>query len=60
MELTEVLDKILVQDGLILATYSMDNGKCGYLGCICGWFGALNGALNWALRVTDGCFRVLE
>ena len=44
MELTEVLDKILVQDGLILATYSMDNGKCGYLGCICGWFGVLTGA----------------
>ena len=32
MELTEVLDKILVQDGLILATYSMDNGKCVILG----------------------------
>ena len=28
---------------------SMDIGKCGYLGCISGWFGALRGAP----RVTD-------
>ena len=44
------LNKILLQDGLILATLSMDKGKCGYLGCISGWFGALRGAP----RVTDG------
>ena len=30
------LDKILLQDGLILATLSMDKGKCGYLGSISG------------------------
>ena len=33
---TEVLDEILLRDGLILATLSMDKGKCGYLGCISG------------------------
>ena len=47
---TEVLDEILLRDGLILATLSMDKGKRGYLGCITGWYGALRGAL----RVTDG------
>ena len=46
----EVLDAILLLDGLILSTLSMDRGKCGYLGCISGWFGALSGAP----RVTDG------
>ena len=35
------LNKILLQDGLILATLSMDKGKCGYLGCISGWFRAM-------------------
>ena len=34
----EVLDGILLQDGLILATLSMDKGKCGYVGWISGWF----------------------
>ena len=48
----EVLYVISLRDGLILATLSMDKGKFGYLGCIFGWFGALNGAL----RVTEGCF----
>ena len=43
------LDKILLQDGLILATLSMDKGKCGYLGCISGWFGDPRGVT----RVTD-------
>ena len=43
------LDKILLQDGLILATLSMDKGKCGYLGCISGWFGDPRGIT----RVTD-------
>ena len=38
------LNKIILQDGLILATLSMDKGKCGYLGSISGWFGALRGA----------------
>ena len=51
----EVLDGILLQDGLILGTFTIDKGKCGYLGCIFGWFTALNGAF----RVTDGCFKVL-
>ena len=40
----EVLDAILLWDSLILATLSMDKGKCAYLGCISGWFGALRGA----------------
>ena len=30
----EVLDAILFWYGLILATLSMDIGKCDYLGCI--------------------------
>ena len=46
----DVLDAILRQDGLILATLSVDKGKCGYPSCISGWFGALRGAP----RVTDG------
>ena len=46
----EVLDAILLRDGSILATLSMDKGECGYLGCISGSFGALRGAT----RVTDG------
>ena len=49
MEKTEVLDKILLQDGLIIATLSMDKGKCGYLGSISGWFGDPRGVT----RVTD-------
>ena len=43
------LNKILLQDGLILATLSMDKGKCGYLGSISGWFGDPRGVT----RVTD-------
>ena len=39
----EVIDAIFLQDVFILATLSMDKGKCGYLECISGWFGALNG-----------------
>ena len=42
----EVLDAIFLQDGLILATLSIGKGKCGYLGCISGWFGALGGPLG--------------
>ena len=34
----EVLDAILLWDKFMLATLSMDIGKCGYLGCILGWF----------------------
>ena len=45
----EVLDGILPRDGLILATLSMDKGKCGYLGSISGWFGDPRGVT----RVTD-------
>ena len=40
----KVLDAILLRDGFILATLSMDKGKCGYLGCISDCFGALKGA----------------
>ena len=32
----EVLDAILLLDALALATLGMDEGKCGYLGCIFG------------------------
>ena len=39
----EVSDLILLQNGLTLATLSMDKGKC-YLGGISGWSGALRGA----------------
>ena len=46
----EVLDAILLREGIILATLGMDKGKCGYVGCISGWFGAL----RVAPRVTDG------
>ncbi len=46
----DVLDAILQRDGLLLASLSLDKGKCGYRGCISGWFGALRGAS----RVTDG------
>ena len=46
----EFLDAILLLDGLILAILSMDKGKCGYLGCISGWFVALRGPP----RATDG------
>ena len=46
----EVLDAILLGEGLILATLGMNKGKCGYVGCISGWFWAL----RVAPRVTDG------
>ena len=46
----KVLDAILLLDGFILATLSMDKGECDYFGCISGWFGVLRGAP----RVTDG------
>ena len=36
----EVLDAILLREGLILDTLGMDKGKCGYFGCISGWFWA--------------------
>ena len=48
--MTEDLDKISLQDGLILATLSMDEGKCNLLECISGLFGVLKGAP----RATDG------
>ena len=38
----KVSDAILPWYGLILGTLSIDKKKCGYLGCISGWF--------WALR----------
>ena len=40
----EVLVAILLLGGFILATLGKDEGKCGYLGCIFGWFGALRGS----------------
>ena len=40
----EVLDGILLRDGLILATLSVDKGRCGYVGYISGWFGVLRGS----------------
>ena len=46
----DILDAILLWNGLILATLGMGKGKCCYLGCISGWFGALRGA-PW---VADG------
>ena len=46
----EVLDGILLRDGLILAILGMDKGKCGYVGCNSGWFWAP----RVAPRVTDG------
>ena len=45
----DILDAILPLDGFILATLSLDEGKCGYLGCISGLFGDQRGAT----RVTD-------
>ena len=39
----EDLDAILLQDGLILATFTIDKRKYGYFGCISGWFEALRG-----------------
>ena len=50
-----VLDAIFLWNGLILATLSMDKGKCGYLGCISGWFWAPKGTP----RARDGWIRVL-
>ena len=44
------LDATLLLDGLILATLSMDKGKCDYLGCISDCLGILRGAP----RVTHG------
>ena len=51
----DVLDTILLRNELILAPLGMDKGKCGCLGCISGWLGAL----RRALRVTVGGLRVL-
>ena len=42
----DVLDTILLRNGLILAPLGMEKGKCGCLGCISGWFGALGGPLE--------------
>ena len=43
------LNAILPLNGQILATLSVDKGKCGYLGSISGWFGDPRGVT----RVTD-------
>ena len=51
----DVVDTILLRNELILAPLGMDKGKCGCLGCISGWLGAL----RRALRVTVGGLRVL-
>ena len=45
---------ILLLDGFILATLSLDKRKDGYLGYISGWFVFLQGAPS----VTDGDLRV--
>ena len=45
-----LLDAILLRDGFILGTLSMDKEKFVYLGYISGWFRAM----RVALRVTDG------
>ena len=51
----EVLNVISLQDGLILATLSIDKTKCGYLGYISGWFGALRGEPRRSQMVELGC-----
>ena len=50
----DILDAILLRNGLIIVPLGMDNGKCGCLGCISGWFGALRGAPS----ITDAGFRM--
>ena len=50
----DVLEAILLRNGLILAPSGMDKGKCGCLGCIFGWFGALRGPLE-SKMVEFGC-----
>ena len=47
-----VLDMIFPRHGVILATLSMDKGKCGYLGCISGLFGALRGVPRVILQLS--------
>ena len=39
----DVLNAILLCNGLILAPLGMNKGKCGGLGCISDWFKALRG-----------------
>ena len=50
----DILDAILQRNGLKLATFGMDKGKCGNLGCIFECFWDLRGAP----KVTDGWLRV--
>ena len=50
----EVLDIILLGDWPILATLSMDKEKCGYLGSLSGWLGALRRPLG-SQMVELGC-----
>ena len=50
----EVLDAILLKDGLKLATLSLDKGKYGYFVCISGWFGPMRGPPG-SHRVDLGC-----
>ena len=47
----DVLNAILLRNGFMLAPLNMDKGKCGCLGSISDWFGAL--------RVTVGGLKVL-
>ena len=42
----DVIDAILLRGGLILDTLSVEKGKCGYLVCFSGVFGALRGPLG--------------
>ena len=46
----DVLDAISLRKGLKLATFGVDKGKCGNLGCIFECFWDLRGAP----KVTDG------
>ena len=50
----EVLDAILLLNGLILATLSMNKGKYGYLGCSFGLFGAPRWSLG-SHMADSGC-----
>ena len=45
----EGLDAILLPDGLIPATLSVDKEKCDYLGCIFVFWGGPEGALRGPL-----------
>ena len=43
----DLLEANYLLDGLILATLSVDNGKCGHVGGISSWFGVVRGASSF-------------